>query len=93
MDEPFVIELDYKGVARAFEARLTVFGYSHRFHVDVEGMEVLFERDEEGSYRAMVPQMPENAPERMERGMAGLGTVPEAGLLRAIAEAIERILA
>ena len=45
MDEPFVIELDYKGVARAFEARLMVFGYSHRFQVDVEGMEVLFERD------------------------------------------------
>ena len=47
----------------------------------------------------MVPQLPENAPERKERGTAGLGKVqeagkvPEAGLLQAIAEAIERILA
>jgi hypothetical protein len=93
MEEPFVIEVNYKGVERAFEARLQVFGYSHRFHVDVEGVEVLFERDEEGSYRAMAPQLPENAPEGMERGTAGLGRVPEAGLLQAIAEAIERILA
>jgi hypothetical protein len=71
MEEPFVIEVNYKGVERAFEARLQVFGYSHRFHVDVEGVEVLFERDEEGSYRAMAPQLPENAPEGMERGTAG----------------------
>lgn len=80
MEEPFVIDVNYKGMARAFEARLQVYGYSHRFHVDVGGVEILFERDEEGSYRAMVPD-------------PGTVKVPESGLLQAIAEAIERILA
>jgi hypothetical protein len=80
MDEPFIIAVNYKGVGREFEARLQVFGYSHRFHVAVEGVEVLFERDEEGSYRAIVPPEQE-------------GKIPDAGLLAVIAEAIERILA
>jgi hypothetical protein len=79
MDEPFVITVNYKGVEKEFGARLQVFGYSHRFHVDVEGTEVLFERDEEGRYRAILP--PEN-----------VGRVPDTGLLQGIAEAIERIL-
>lgn len=80
MDEPFVITVNYKGVEREFEARLQVFGYSHRFHVAVDGTEVLFERDEEGNYRALL--QPEHT-----------GKMPDTGLLQSIAEAIERILA
>jgi hypothetical protein len=79
MDEPFVIELNYKGAPRAFEARLQVFGYSHRFHVDVDGIEVMLERDEEGAFRAILPQVNDR--------------LPETALLQAIVEAIERILA
>ena len=82
MDEPFVITVNYKGVEKEFGARLQVFGYSHRFHVDVEGTEVLFERDEEGRYRAILPQPPGDS-----------GKLPDLGLLQGIAEAIERILA
>ena len=80
MDEPFLIAVDYKGVQREFEARLQVLGFTHRFLVDVEGTEVFFERDEEGSYRAIIP--PETK-----------GKIPETGLLQAIAGAIEKILA
>jgi hypothetical protein len=80
MNEPFHITVNYKGADREFEASLQVFGYSHRFHVAVEGTDVLFERDEEGNYRAIIP--PENA-----------GRIPETGLLQAIARTIERILA
>jgi hypothetical protein len=79
MEEPFIISANYKGADREFEGRLQVFGYSHRFHVDVDGTEVLFERDEEGNYRAIVP--PEHT-----------GKIPEAGLLESIARAIKRIL-
>jgi len=80
MEEPFVITVNYKGVEREFEARLQVFGYSHRFHVAIDGVEVLFERDEEGSYRAILP--PEN-----------VGKAPDTGLLQSVAAEIERILA
>jgi len=80
MDEPFIITVNHNGAERAFEASLRVFGYSHRFHVIVEGTEVLFERDEEGNYRAIIP--PENT-----------GTIPDTGLLQSIARAIEQILA
>ena len=88
MDEPFVITVNYKGVEREFEAKLQVFGYSHRFHVAVDGTEVLFERDEEGNYRALLP--PSDNPENVPRNA---GKPPDSGLLQGIAEAIERILA
>jgi hypothetical protein len=79
MDEPFLIPVNYKGTEREFEASLQIFGFSHRFHVSVEGTDTLFERDEEGHYRAIVP--PENQ-----------GKIPEAALLQSIALAIEQIL-
>ena len=81
MDEPFIITVvDHMGVERGFEASLQVFGYSHRFHVMVDGTEVLFERDEEGNYRAIIP--PEHT-----------GKIPDADLLQSIAGAIVQILA
>jgi hypothetical protein len=80
MDEPFVIAVEYKGVQREFEARLQVLGYTHRFLVGIDAMEVFFERDEEGRYRALIP--PETK-----------GKIPDTGLLEAIAGAIEKILA
>ena len=82
MDEPFIITVHHKGAERAFVASLQVFGYSHRFHVMVDGADVLFERDEEGNYRAIIP------PEHEHKGK-----MPDAGLLQCIAGAIEQILA
>lgn len=80
MNEPFLLPVEYKGEERAFEAELQVWGYGHRFQVNVDGSAVIFERDEEGSYRAVIP--PETP-----------GALPAAALLRAIAETIGRILA
>ena len=80
MEDQFLIPVHYKGVDRQFEASLQVLGYTHRFHVAVDGMDVLFERDEEGSYRPVIP--PETP-----------GKPPEIGLLQAIAAAIAEILA
>lgn len=79
MHEPFMIPVEYKGVERAFEAELRVRGYTHQFYVMVDGVEVVYDRDEEGYYRAVV---------------AGgvVGKEPDIGLLKAIAEAIEDIL-
>ena len=79
MEDAFFIPVVYKGVAQQFEATLRHWGYSHAFHVKVGETMVIFERDEEGNYRAVIP------PE--ERGKA-----PERELLQVIGEAIEGIL-
>jgi hypothetical protein len=58
MDEPFYIPCRYKGVDRQFMATFQAFGYTFRFHVDVDGTDVIFERDEEGNFRAIIPPEP-----------------------------------
>ncbi|MFL9483183.1 hypothetical protein ACI6Q2_10440 [Chitinophagaceae bacterium LWZ2-11] len=83
MNEPFVVTVHYKGIDRDYEARLQVIGYTHRFLVSIENFDVFFERDEEGSYRAMIP------PEYAKQAMKFI----EYDLLQAIALAIESILA
>ncbi|MDO6431121.1 hypothetical protein Q4E93_11010 [Flavitalea sp. BT771] len=80
MEDIFLIPVNYNNAERQFEATLQVLGYIHRFHVDVDGMDVIFERDEEGNYRAIIP--PETP-----------GKLPSTELLQRIAEAIAQILA
>ena len=48
MEDPFIITVAYKGQDRDFEAELLQMGYTHKFHVIVEGANIFFERDEEG---------------------------------------------
>ena len=82
MDEPFTISVFYKGKKLDFEARFQKWGFSHRFLVEVQGIPLFFERDEEGSYRAVL--FPETAREKNQ--------VIDAGLLKAIAAEIQSIL-
>ena len=82
MDEPFIISVFYKGKKWDFEARLQKWGFSHRFLIEVAGIPLVFERDEEGSYRAVL--FPETAREKNQ--------VIDAGLLKAIAGEIQSIL-
>ena len=79
MNEPFFIPVQYKGKEVEYEAILKQHGYVHVFHVNVEGATVMYERDEEGSFRALIPE-------------GEKGKVPDKELLRAIGEAIEEIL-
>jgi hypothetical protein len=79
MDEPFFLPVTYKGVEQQFEASLQRRGYVHVLEIHVQGVVVIFERDEEGLWRALAPQ---------EQG----GKMPEVELLRTIGETIERIL-
>lgn len=60
MTDEFEIPIDYKGQEYVFKARLLNFGYTYKIQVDVNGIDVLFEPDEERAYRAVV------APEFME---------------------------
>ncbi len=79
MEEGFYIPVIYKGTTQQFEATLQQWRYGYAFHVKVEETMVIFERDEEGNYRARIP------PEEK-------GRVPDKELLQAVGEAIEGIL-
>ena len=81
MEEPFDLPVTYKGKELMFTSQLLMMGYTHKFQVNVNGHEFLFEPDEERTYRAIVdPEMQET-----ERGV-------EVELLQAIAEAIEEVI-
>lgn len=52
MEDVFDIEVTYGGQQCTYQARLETYGYTYRFHFSIDGQAVLFEPDEEGSYRA-----------------------------------------
>jgi hypothetical protein len=52
--EEFEISMEYKGEEKIFKSSLIVTGYSHKFNVDVEGQNIMFEPDEERNYRAVL---------------------------------------
>jgi len=54
MGEQFELPVDYKGEQHLFEAELIVYGYTHKFHVDVNDQTIIFEPDEERNYRAIL---------------------------------------
>ena len=79
MAEAFVITAIYKNKQLDFAAELITFGYSYRIEVMVNGVKVIFEPDEERNYRAYLPDA------------ANAETIPDALLLKAIAEALEKV--
>lgn len=81
MDEPFEIPVLYNNQELLFTARLLVFGYVHKFEVDVFGQQLFFEQDDSGDYRALADP-------------ANLDVVKklDVELLQAIAQSIESIL-
>jgi hypothetical protein len=83
MEDIFILEVEYKGAMHEFPAQLQMVGYIHRFVVTLPTMDVWFEQDEEGAYRAIIPyDTPLN-----ERDLI------DAALLQAIGLKIESILA
>jgi len=80
MEEQFELQVQYKGQERYFQVSLVVTGYSHKFIVDVNGQNIIFEPDEERNYRAVIPYLEiENR------------KIVDVGLLQTIATAIENI--
>lgn len=53
MDEGFELPVNYMSKELRFPARLIRFGYSYSIQVDVNGIIVSFEKDEERNWRAM----------------------------------------
>lgn len=54
MDEEFELPVFFRGEELCFKTRLLQYGYARRFEVEVNSQKVLFEPDEERSYRALV---------------------------------------
>ncbi|MGE8431641.1 hypothetical protein [Chryseobacterium joostei] len=58
--EEFELPVTYKGKELTFNVRLATFSHGYKFYVDVDGCEVVFERDDEGNLRAIVPEASSN---------------------------------
>ena len=54
MEEEFELPVKYKGEEQMLNAKLIVTGYKHKFCVDVNGQNIIFEPDEERNYRAVI---------------------------------------
>ncbi|HEV7781160.1 MAG TPA: hypothetical protein VGO58_07820 [Chitinophagaceae bacterium] len=80
MEDEFNLPVVFEDKALLFPARLLNYGYSSKLEVDVNGTRVLFEPDEERNWRALVSFEGLQANKKLD-----------AGLLKAIAEAIEKL--
>ena len=54
MGEQFELPVEYKGEQHLVKAVLNIYGFTHKFHVDVNGQTIIFEPDEERNYRAIL---------------------------------------
>lgn len=67
MADQFTLEITYKGESRSFEGELRQVGYLHKIYIQVNGMEVIFEPDEERNYRAVIPA--DQDPDKMDKDL------------------------
>ena len=54
MDYGLEVPVNYKNQELIFYAKFIQFGYSYKFEVDVSGIIVFFEPDEEKNFRAII---------------------------------------
>jgi hypothetical protein len=81
MDDGFEIPVTYKGKELSFPAQLQSFGYVHKILVNVNGVDVQLEPDEERNYRAVVVDLDQPGADKVE-----------AGLIAAIVEVVESLV-
>lgn len=55
MNEPFIIPLVYKGEEIEVSAKLLRVGYTEQFHVNLQGVPLIIEFDEERNLRVINP--------------------------------------
>lgn len=78
MEERVEIPVEFEGNEWVYQARVQTWKYGMRFLVDLDGVEVIFERDDAGVFRAVLPQGFE-------------GRVPDKGKIVAIAGVLESL--
>jgi hypothetical protein len=81
VDNSFGLPVNYKGKELVFEGQLHQYGYTHKIELNINGVSVLYERDEERNWRALID------PSQIEKNK--LITIE---LLQAIADSIEEVL-
>ena len=54
MNDTFEIPVSYKGEELLFEARLLNHGYTYKIEIEINGIEVFLEPDEEKNFRIIV---------------------------------------
>lgn len=80
MPESFELTVPFKGQDRIYTGELHPFGYTYKIVMKVGAATVNFEPDEERRFRALIDPLEAPVP------------LPEAGLLEAIAAALEESL-
>jgi hypothetical protein len=83
LEEPFILEVEHNGRQLQLETRIMRLGYTYKLSVVVDEIEIIFERDEEGGFRAVVP---EGVDEKNRRSI-------DNSLLHSIAQTIQAGLA
>jgi hypothetical protein len=56
MEHQFELPVKYKNQEYLFNGRLATFTYGYKFYVDINGNEIIFEQDDEGELRAILPE-------------------------------------
>jgi hypothetical protein len=56
MEQTVEIPVTVREAERVFTARVQAWQYGMRFLVDIDGVEVVFERDDAGEFRAILPE-------------------------------------
>lgn len=56
MEQTAEIPVTVRGTERLFTARVQAWQYGLRFLVDIDGVEVVMERDDAGDFRAILPE-------------------------------------
>lgn len=57
MNDSFKIPVLFNHKELSFPANLLTPGYTHKIMVDVNGLNIIFEPDEEGNYRAIIDEI------------------------------------
>lgn len=78
MENGVTIPVEFNGKDLEFEARVQSWQYGLRFFIPVEGVELVFERDDSGDYRALTPE-------------GYTGKLPDMGLVKAIAAVLGEV--
>jgi hypothetical protein len=56
LEQTVEIPVTVRGTERLFTARVQAWRYGMRFLVDIDGVEVVLERDDAGEFRAILPE-------------------------------------
>jgi hypothetical protein len=72
MNDDLEIPVNYKNRELIFIAKFIQFGYSYKFEVDVNGIAVFFEPDEERNFRAIIDPSIDNGNRKIDRELIEL---------------------